>query len=109
MYYMSCPDRKVFIDNIFASSNLFPSFFLVSEALLLAERTELEVPVPDLFIKDAFNSEEAMKQRFLRLPFSQSLITRLMDHEGLTSARELTIIHPSDLSDIWQQQPIKKF
>ena len=43
-----------------------------------------------------------MQQLFLRLSFSQSLITRLMDHEGLTSAREFTIIRPSDLSDSFE-------
>ena len=72
---------------------------MVCEAHRLAGQTELEVSVLDLSITDTFDSKEAMKQLFLRLSFSQILIARLMDHEGLTSAQELTIIRPNDLSD----------
>ena len=89
---MSWPDQNAFIDNIYASSNLCPSFLWhLRHFGLLAERTKLEVPVLDLSITDAFDSEEGMKQLFLRLSFSQSSITRLIDHEGLTSAQELAL------------------
>ena len=71
--------------------------FMVSEALSLAQRTELEVPVSGLSITNALIRKKQWNN--FRLSFSQSSITRFMDHEGLTSAQELTIIRPSDLSD----------
>ena len=46
-----------------------------------------------------FVSKKAMKQLLFRLRFSQSSIKCLIDHKGLTSAQELTIIRPNDLSD----------
>ena len=40
-----------------------------------------------------------MEQLSSQLHFSQTSITPLMEHEGIVSAREFTIICPSDLSD----------
>ena len=55
--------------------------------------------VANMTITEAFDSDRAFRELLTRLNFPVNGINRLIDHEGLSSARELARTRPKDLSD----------
>jgi len=57
------------------------------------------VAVDNLTITEAFDSSDAFRGLLTRLSFPNNAITRLISHEGLSSARDLSRTRPKQLSD----------
>ena len=64
-----------------------------------ANEDDVAIMVANLTITESFGSSEAFRELLGRLSFPENAITRLIIHEGLSSARDLSRTRPKHLSD----------